>query len=328
MSKTVRGNRRINRHHRVVALAYDGLCTFEFGCAVELFALERPELGVTWYEFAVCSAERGPLRAAGGIEVRVPNSLSLLDEADTIVIPGWRNADEVPPPALLRRIRAAYERGARLCTICSGVFVLAAAGVLDGRTVTTHWRYAERLSKRYPAVTVEPNSLYIDSGQVLTSAGSAAGLDMLLHLVRRDYGAGIANQVAQRLVIPPHREGGQAQYLPRPMPQDDRNRLSKLIDWVRAHPSQAHTLRTLARRASMSPRSLQRQFQETVGLGPYEWLIRERVALAKDMLQAGRHSLPRVAEAVGFRSQETFRRHFRRVAGTSPATYRRQFAST
>jgi AraC family transcriptional activator FtrA len=207
------------------------------------------------------------------------------------------------------------------------VFVLAAAGVLDGRTVTTHWRYAERLGKRYPAVTVEPNSLYIDSGQVLTSAGSAAGLDMLLHLVRRDYGAKIANQVAQRLVIPPHREGGQAQYLPRPMPQDERSRLSKLIDWVRAHPSQAHTLQTLARRASMSPRTLQRQFQETVGFGPYEWLIRERVALAKDMLQTGRHSLPRVADAVGFKSQETFRRHFRRVAGTSPATYRRQFAS-
>lgn len=331
MSKTARMSRPINRHrvnHRVVALAYDGLCTFEFGCVVELFALDRPELGVEWYDFAVCSAERGPLRAAGGIEVRVPNSLSLLDEADTIVIPGWRNADEVPPPSLLRRIRAAYERGARLCTICSGVFVLAAAGVLDGRTVTTHWRYAERLSKRYPAVTVEPNSLYIDSGQVLTSAGSAAGLDMLLHLVRRDYGAKIANQVAQRLVIPPHREGGQAQYLPRPMPQDERNRLSKLIDWVRAHPSQAHTLRTLARRASMSPRTLQRQFQETVGFGPYEWLIRERVALAKDMLQAGRHSLPRVAEAVGFKSQETFRRHFRRVAGTSPAMYRRQFASS
>lgn len=326
MSKKTRASRQPHRH-RVVALAYDGLCTFEFGCVVELFALERPELGVEWYDFAVCSAERGPLRAAGGIEIKVPNSLSLLDEADTIVIPGWRNADELPPPALLRRIRAAYERGARLCTICSGVFVLAAAGVLDGRTVTTHWRYAERLSKRYPTVTVEPNSLYIDSGQVLTSAGSAAGLDMLLHLVRRDYGAGIANQVAQRLVIPPHREGGQAQYLPRPMPQDDRNRLSKLIDWVRAHPSQAHTLRTLARRASMSPRTLQRQFQETVGFGPYEWLIRERVSLAKDMLQTGRHSLPRVAEAVGFRSQETFRRHFRRVAGTSPAMYRRQFAS-
>jgi AraC family transcriptional activator FtrA len=242
------------------------------------------------------------------------------------VIPGWRNADELPPPALLRRIRAAFERGARLCTICSGVFVLAAAGVLDGRTVTTHWRYAERLGRRYPTVTVEPNSLYTDTGQILTSAGSAAGLDMLLHLVRRDYGAKVANQVAQRLVIPPHREGGQAQYLPRPLPTDERSRVAKLIDWIRSHPAQAHTLATLAKRASMSPRTLQRQFQESVGFGPYEWLIRERVALAKDMLQIGRHSLAHIADAVGFKSQETFRRHFRRVAGTSPATYRRQFA--
>jgi AraC family transcriptional activator FtrA len=207
------------------------------------------------------------------------------------------------------------------------VFVLAAAGVLEGKTVTTHWRYAERLSKRYPGITVQPNALYMDSGQVLTSAGSAAGLDMLVHLVRRDYGAKIANQVAQRLVIPPHREGGQAQYLPRPLPNDERNRLSKLIDWVRTHPSQPHTLETLARRASMSPRTLQRQFQETVGFAPYEWLVRERVALAKDLLQAGRHSLTHIADAVGFNSQETFRRHFRRVAGTSPASYRRQFAS-
>ena len=316
----------IARRHLVVALAYDGLCTFEFGCVVELFALERPELGVDWYDFAVCSAERGPLRAAGGIEVRVPNSLALLDRADTIVIPGWRNADELPPPALLRRLRAAYERGARLCSICSGVFVLAAAGILEGRTVTTHWRYAERLAQRHGGIRIEPNSLYVDSGQVLTSAGSAAGLDMLLHLVRRDYGAKVANQVAQRLVIPPHREGGQAQFLPRPIPNDERSRISKLIDWVRSHPAQNHTLASLARRASMSPRTLQRQFRDTVGVGPYEWLIRERVALAKDLLQAGRHSLTHIADAVGFRSQETFRHHFRRVAGTSPALYRRQFA--
>jgi AraC family transcriptional regulator, transcriptional activator FtrA len=313
--------------HRVVALAYDGLATFEFGCTVELFALHRPELGVEWYEFAVCSAERGTMRAAGGIEVRVPNSLELLDRADTIVIPGWRDVDETPPARVLKKIRDAYGRGARLCTICSGVFVLAAAGILDGRTVTTHWRYARKLAERYPSVTVEPNALYVDTGQILTSAGSAAGLDMLLHLVRRDYGARVGNLVAQRLVIPPHREGGQAQYLPRPLPSDERGRLSKLIDWVREHPAQAHTLRSLARRASMSPRTLQRQFQNTIGCAPYEWLVRERVALAKDLLQSGRHSLARVAETVGFRSQETFRRHFRRVAGTSPATYRRQFAA-
>lgn len=318
--------RPTNRPLKVVALAYDGLCTFEFGCTVELFALNRPELGVQWYDFAVCSAERGALRAAGGIEVRVPNTLALLDSADIIVIPGWRNADEAPPPALVKKIRAAYERGARLCTICSGVFVLAAAGILDGKTVTTHWRYLEKLKRRYPAVNIQANALYVDQGQILTSAGSAAGLDMLIHLVRRDYGARIANLVAQRLVIPPHREGGQAQFLPRPIPNDERNRLSKLLDWARAHLAQPHTLNSLARKASMSPRTLQRQFKETVGLAPYDWLVRERVALAKDLLQASKHSMTRVAEAVGFKSQETFRRHFRRVAGTSPAMYRRQFA--
>jgi len=313
------------KRHLVVALAYDGLCTFEFGCTVELFALNRPELGVEWYEFEVCSAERGVLRAAGGIEVRVPNSLALLDRADTVVIPGWRGADDAPPVALLKKLRAAHERGARLCTICSGVFVLAAAGILAGKTVTTHWRYAEKLRKRYPEIVVEPNALYVDEGQVLTSAGSAAGLDMLIHLVRRDYGAKIANQVAQRLVIPPHRDGGQAQYVPRPLPSDERNRLSKLLDWTRSHLSMSHSLRSLARRAAMSPRTLQRQFKETVGMTPYDWLIRERVALAKDLLQSGRRSLASVAESVGFKSQETFRRHFRRVAGTSPTAYRRQF---
>lgn len=312
--------------HLVVALAYDGLCTFEFGCTVELFALNRPELGVKWYNFAVCSAERGALRASGGIEVRVPNSIALLDKADTIVIPGWRDSDELPAPALLRKIRAAYARGARFCTICSGVFVLAAAGILDGRTVTTHWRYADKLTKRYPNIAVKPDALYVDEGQILTSAGSAAGLDMLLHLVRRDYGVRVANLVAQRLVIPPHREGGQAQYLPRPMPSDERHRLSKLLDWIRAHPTMEHTLNSLARRASMSPRTLQRQFQQTVGCSPYEWLVRERVSIAKDILQASTHSLSRVSEAVGFKSQETFRRHFRRVAGTSPMSYRRQFS--
>src|SRR5262245_24547375 len=269
--------------HLVVALVYDGLATFEFGCTVELFGLERAELGVKWYDFAVCSADGPVVRAAGGVEVRVPHTIAMLDQADTIVIPGWRATDE-PSPALLRKLRAAHERGARLCTICSGAFLLAAAGLLDGKSATTHWRHAERLARSYPRVSVEPDALYIDHGQILTSAGSAAGLDMLLHLVRRDYGARVANQVAQRLVIPPHREGGQAQFIPRPLPDDERHRLSKLLDWVRAHPAAEHTLGSLARRAAMSPRTLQRQFQQTVGLAPSEWLVRERVALAKDIL--------------------------------------------
>jgi AraC family transcriptional activator FtrA len=154
--------------HVVAAVAYDRLCTFEFGCTVELFALPRPELSVPWYEFAVCAAERGPIRATGGIEVQVSHSLRLLERADTIVIPGWRDPEETPPPELLRKLRQAYERGARLCSICSGVFVLAAAGVMAGKRATTHWKYLDLLASRYPDIAVEPNALYVDEGQVLT----------------------------------------------------------------------------------------------------------------------------------------------------------------
>ncbi|AIP01786.1 transcriptional regulator FtrA [Burkholderia pseudomallei] len=312
--------------HLVVALAYDRLCTFEFGCAVELFALPRPELGVDWYRFAVCASEPGPVRAAGGIKVQAPYRLTLMDRADTIVIPGWRDPDETPPEPLLKKLRAAHRRGARLCSICSGVFVLAAAGVLDGATVTTHWRYAERLQARYPALRVNPDALYVDAGRIVTSAGSAAGLDMLMHLVRRDHGSAIANRVAQRLVLPPHRDGGQAQFVPRPLPSVGGDRLAKLIDWMRAHAGQPHTLASLAARAAMSPRTLQRQFRDATGLGPYEWLIRERVGLAKEMIERD-PALPvaRVAALAGFGSEESLRRHFRRIAATSPAAYRRSF---
>jgi len=206
------------------------------------------------------------------------------------------------------------------------VFVLAAAGVLDGKTVTTHWRYAAKLQQRYPQVRVQPDALYVDKGQIITSAGSAAGLDMLLHLVRRDYGGAVANRVAQRLVVPPHREGGQAQFVPRPMPQNDSGRLAKLMDWVRQHPALPHTLRSLAERAAMSPRTLQRQFHDATGMAPYEWLVRERVTVAREMLES-QPALPigRVAELAGFGSEESMRRHFRRIALTSPAAYRAKF---
>ncbi|WP_175712910.1 transcriptional regulator FtrA [Burkholderia ambifaria] len=312
------------QNHLVVALAYDRLCTFEFGCVVELFALERPELGVDWYRFAVCASEPGPVRAAGGITVAAPYRLATLDRADTIVIPGWRDPDELPPEPLLKKLRAAHRRGARLCSICSGVFVLAAAGVLDGLTVTTHWRYAERLQARYPALRVNPDALYVDEGQIVTSAGSAAGLDMLLHLVRRDHGGAIANRVAQRLVLPPHRDGGQAQFVPRPVAPGGGDRLAKLIDWMRAHAAEPHTLASLAAQAAMSTRTLQRQFADATGMSPLTWLIRERVNLAKDMLETHPAlSLAQIAARSGFGSEESLRRHFRRVAATSPTAYRR-----
>ncbi|NVD96771.1 transcriptional regulator FtrA [Massilia sp. BJB1822] len=314
------------KKHLVVALAYDGLCTFEFGCTVELFALDRPELGVDWYEFAVCAAEPGPIRAAGGITLQAPHAPELLARADTIVIPGWRNADEEPPAVLLAQIRAAHARGARLCSICSGVFVLAAAGVLDGLSATTHWRYAERLARRYPRIQVREDDLYVDAGQIITSAGSAAGLDMLLHLVRRDYGARVGNLVAQRLVVAPHREGGQAQFLPRPMAHDELGRLSRLMDWLREYPARRHTVASMAEQASMSVRTLQRQFQEATGMGAMEWLTRERVAIAKDLLETPELPLAQVAERAGFGSEESLRHHFRRLAATTPGAYRRRFA--
>jgi AraC family transcriptional activator FtrA len=316
------------KKHLVVALAYDRLCTFEFGCTVELFALERPELGVHWYDFAVCAVEDGPIRAAGGITVQAPYTPELLALADTIIIPGWRDADELPPPQLLEWIRAAHARGARLCSICSGVFVLAAAGVLDGQRATTHWRYAERLAQRYPQIAVQPDDLYVDNGQVITAAGSAAGLDMLLHLVRRDYGAKVGNMVAQRLVVAPHREGGQAQFLPRPMAQGEQGRLSKLMDWLRSHPEQPHTVASMAERAAMSPRTLQRQFQQATGFGPVEWLIRERVAIVKEMLEEPDVPLTQIAERAGFGSEESLRHHFRRLAATTPGAYRKRFVLT
>ncbi len=315
------------KNHLVAALAYDGLCTFEFGCVVEMFSLDRPELGVDWYRFAVCAAERGPIRAAGGIQVVAPHGLAMLARADTIVVPGWRDADEAPPEPLLRALRRAHARGARLASICSGVFVLAATGLLDGKAATTHWRYADKLRERHPAIDVRTNALYVDEGDILTSAGSAAGLDMLLHLVRRDHGAKVANQVAQRLVIAPHRLGDQAQFVPRPMPVDEAARLSRLMDWVRAHPAQPHTPASLAKRAAMSVRTLQRQFQETAGLTPLEWVTRERVAAARELLERSRRPMADIAERTGFGSEESFRRHFRLVTGISPATYRRQFAT-
>jgi AraC family transcriptional activator FtrA len=314
------------KKHLVVALAYDRLCTFEFGCTVELFALERPELNVDWYDFAVCAIEPGPIRAAGGITIAAPYDLALLERADTIVIPGWRDAAEAPPEPLLALLRAAYVRGARLCSICSGVFVLAAAGLLDGQRATTHWRYADQLARRYPAIEVLPDDLYVDCGQLITSAGSAAGLDMLLHLVRRDYGAHVGNLVAQRLVVPTHREGGQAQYLPRPMAHDEQGRLTKLMDWVRTHPAEQHTVASMAARAAMSARTLQRQFQDATGCAPIEWLTRERIAIVKDMLETSDIPLAQMAERAGFGSEETLRHHFRRLASTTPGAYRRQFS--
>ena len=313
--------------HLVAILAYDGLCTFEFGCAVELFALDRPELDVTWYEYAVCAVEAGPLRAAGGLTVQAPHGLEMLERAHTIVVPGWRDIAETPPPALLDALRAAARRGARMCSICSGAFVLAHAGLLDGRRASTHWRYLEQLAARFPAITIEPVALYVEDGAVITSAGSAAGLDMLLHLVRSDFGAAVANQVAQRLVLPAHRDGAQAQLVQRPLPDDDASQIAQLMDWVRENLRAAHTVDSMAAQAHMGARTLHRKFRERTGMTPQAWLVRERVRLATQLLETRPGiGIEAVADLAGLGSPESLRRHFRLHGLDSPARHRKRSA--
>jgi AraC family transcriptional regulator, transcriptional activator FtrA len=312
--------------HQVAILAYDRLCTFEFGCAVELFALHRPELGVDWYAHKVCAVDPSPMRAMGGVRITAKHGLPTLRRADTIVVPGWRDTHEKPPEALLAALRAAHKRGARIASICSGVFVLAHAGLLSGQRVATHWRYAELLGSTFPDVQVDASSLYVDAGKIITSAGSAAGLDMLLHLVRNDFGAAVANSVAQRLVMPPHRDGGQAQFVPRPMPNDGVSVVARLMDWVRSNLRLEHTLASMAKHVAMSERTLQRQFKAATGTTPQAWLIRERIALAKDILEANpMQRIDVVADLAGFGSAESMRRHFRLHRIAAPTRYRQQF---
>lgn len=311
--------------HHVAILAYDGLCTFEFGCAIELFALDRPELAVDWYRCTVCATAPGPLRAMGGLMVHAEHGLEALADADTIVIPGWHDVDVAPPPALVDALRAAHRRGARLCSICSGAFVLAHAGLLDGRQATTHWRYLDRFRARFPDVATDPAALYVDADGIITSAGSAAGLDMLLHLVRSDHGADIAHRVAQRLVMPLHRGGDQAQLVEHPLPATNGDAIAPLMDWVRENIRAAHTVATLAERARMGTRTFQRRFKDSTGLAPLAWLVRERVALAARLLETRPQlAIDAVADLAGLGSAESLRRHFRRHGLAAPASYRRR----
>jgi len=311
----------------VVALVYDGLCSFEYGCAAEVFGLPRPEYGADWYRFRTCATDAGPLRAMGGLKVSASGGLGLLARAGTIVIPGWKGVDAAPSPALIRALRAAHARGARLVSICSGVFVLAAAGLLDGKRATTHWRYADALARRYPRIGVDPDVLYIDEGQVLTSAGSAAGLDLCLHIVRRDFGPKIANEVARRLVIAPHRDGGQAQFIERPVARREGDaRLPALLDHLQRQLKTPIHVAELARRVAMSERTFLRRFRETTGMTPSAWLAAARADRARELLESSNLSIDEIAIEAGFGTAMTLRHHFRRRLSLSPSAYRRRFA--
>lgn len=316
------------RGPHVVALAYDGLCTFEFGIAYEVFGLARPEMGEGWYRFSVAGVEPGPLRAAGGLTVGVDRGLDVLAEADLIVVPGWRAIDAPVPAPLVEALCAAHERGARVMSLCSGVAVLAASGLLRGRRATTHWRYVSLIAAHYPDIAFDADVLYMDEGSIMTAAGSAAGIDLCLHVVRGDFGTDAANSVARRLVVPPHREGGQAQFIAAPVPQErDGIRLGPLIDWMRERLSQEQPVRALAQRAGMSVRTFQRRFEATTGESVGEWLLKERLRHARGLLERELAvSLDDIAVASGFGTLATMRHHFRNRLGTSPSAYRRAFA--
>ena len=313
----------------VVALAYDGLCTFEFGVSVEIFGLPRPELGENWYRFAVAAVDSGALRATGGVRIMADGGLDLLAAADTIVLPGWRDTDSPVPEALCEALRAARARGCRLVSICSGAFILAAAGMLNGLRATTHWRYAERLRQRFPAITVLDNVLYLDEGQIMTSAGSAAGIDLCLHVVRSDYGTEVANSVARRMVIAPHRDGGQPQQLTRPVARSRESQtLGQLFDYLHQHLALNHTVASLAERVRMSPRTFLRRFYASTGMTPARWILNERLVRARDYLENSTLRIDLIAEQTGFGNSALFRHHFRHHYLLSPTQYRKKFTRT
>lgn len=303
----------------------DGVSPFELAVACEVFGLDRSDLGVPWYRFLVCAAEPPPVTTSTGFSIYTPHGLEALTRADTVIVPAdGRNGEGVPE--LLEALRRAHAAGARILSVCSGAFTLAAAGLLDGRRATTHWMHAAELARRYPEVEVDPGVLYVDGGDILTSAGTAAGIDLCLHVVRSDFGADIANAVARRMVVPPHRDGGQAQFVAEPLtdlpPADP---FTDTLVWVESHLDEPITVEDLARRAAMSTRTFARRFRATTGTTPHRWVLRQRVLLAQRLLETTEDAVELIAHRSGFGTAANLRQHFRHVLRTSPHAYRRTF---
>jgi transcriptional regulator GlxA family with amidase domain len=316
--------------HRVAIHAFDGLPAFELGVAIEVFALARPELDVDWwYDTAVFGERPGRVAAVGGFGVDVPHGLEALDDARTIVLIGTPDVHGDPAPELLDALRSAHARGARLVSICSGAFVLAATGLLDGRRAATHWRYADLLAERFPAVEVDARVLYVDEGDVLTSAGTAAGIDLCLHLVRRDHGAAVANRVARRMVVSPHRTGDQAQFVDAPVAPNDHaaGDVAAVMQWALGRLDQRIGVPDMARAAHLSTRTLTRRFAEATGTSPARWLLEQRIAAGAELLEGTATPVEDVGRRVGIPSPAAFRRHFARVMGVPPSAYRRTFST-
>lgn len=311
--------------HRVVALAYDGVHPFELAVPCEVFGIDRSYLGVPWYRFSVAALTPGPVRTSVGFTIETEHDLRALDRADTIVIPGWEYEAE-PPERLLSALNRAHRRGARILSVCTGAFLLGAAGLLDGRRATTHWMHATALAVRCPSTLVEPGVLYVDEGRIMTSAGTAAGIDLCLHVVRLDFGAEIANAVARRMVVPPHRDGGQAQYVEAPVRSDPVPDLfAETLAWMQEHLDEDLTVATLAQRSAMSTRTFARRFRAATGTTPQRWLLRQRVLLAQRFLETTDDPIDLIAARTGLGTGANMRQHFRRQVRTSPASYRRTF---
>lgn len=309
----------------VAVLVLPNVVPFDLVIPDFIFGDTKPHGGVAYYRMLMCGLAPGLVPMVHDIPVGVSHGLEVLDDADTIVIPGRSPADTPVPDDVVGKLRSAADRGARLVSICTGSFVLAAAGLLDGRRATTHWAHAENLSRKYPRVSVDPRVLYVEDGPILTSAGMAAGIDLCLHVVRKDHGAEVANAIARRMVVPPHRTGGQAQFIEQPVPVTRDESLQRTQAWALERLHEPLTVEHLARHANMSARHFARRFHAELGIAPLRWLLSERVRLAQRLLEQTDLSVQRIAERAGFGSAISLRRHFGRELGTTPLDYRLVF---
>lgn len=312
------------RKQRVAIVAFDGIRPFHLSVPCAVFG--EPAGGEPLFDVRVCAAEPGELRSQIGFVIGTKHGLAGLASADIVVVPSWRDAQEAPPPRLLAALRRAHARGALLVGLCLGAYVLAEAGLLDGRRATTHWRWAERFARRYPLIRVDPGVLYVDEGDVLTSAGTAAGIDCCLHVVRKLFGAQASNRIARTLVVPPHRQGSQAQYIEQPVPDSaSAGPLAQTLDWAARHLDAPHSLDSLAARALMSRRSFTRHFRQHTGTTVGQWLLGQRLALAQRLLETTAQPIERIAERAGFGTPLSLRQHFASAFDTTPSMYRREF---
>lgn len=303
----------------------DGMPIFEAAVPCQIFGVDRPHLADPWYEFSVIPVGTGPVRLSPGFALTPVGHGWDPESTDTLVVPACTNVHEDPPAELVEIVREAYQRGLRILSICSGAFVLAAAGVLDGRRATTHWAHAEELERRYPGIRVDPSILYLEDANVITSAGTVAGIDACLHLVRIDHGAAVAAELARGLVTPPHRDGLQAQYRRPASPAIRDDWLAALLDWAEGHLHLPLSTADLAARANVSVRTLERRFAEALGLSPLRWLLRQRVRRAQQLLETSDRPIGWIADACGFGGPAGLRAHFARIVGMSPTAYRRTF---